>query len=88
MPGRPTIMAYGRTGACRCGMGGLCFVVVIFQSLLSSFSNASSIPTEVNVVLFVHRNIICFLMPRAAVFRWPWCLWWLGEGRLVSALLV
>ena len=46
VPGRPTTLAYGRSGACcacsRCGMGGICFMLFFFKNL-SSFSNASSI---------------------------------------------
>ena len=42
----PTTLAYGRAGACcacsRCGKGGL-FLFFFISSILSSFSNASSL---------------------------------------------
>ena len=47
VPGRPTTLAYGRAGACwacsRCGMGGLFLNFFFISSILSSFSNASSL---------------------------------------------
>ena len=64
MPGRPTTLAYGRAGACcacsRCGTDGLffffccCFFVCVFfiSSILSSFSNASSLARQLDILKY------------------------------------
>ena len=58
MAGRPTSLAYGKAGACcacsRCGTGGLfLFVVVVFiSSILSSFSNASSLGRRMDILKY------------------------------------
>ena len=63
MPGRPTTLAYGRAGACcacsRCKMGGLFFSVFFFflffvfvSSILSSFSNASSLVGRLDILKY------------------------------------
>ena len=55
---RPTTLAYGRAGACcacsRCGMGGLFFFFFFFLnlSILSSFSNASSVGRWLDVLKY------------------------------------
>ena len=58
VPGRPTTLEYGRAGACcacsRCGTGGLFLVVFFFfffviSSILSSFSNASSVGRRLDI---------------------------------------
>ena len=54
VPGRPVTLAYGRTGACfacsRFGTGGLfnCFI----SSILSSFSNASSLGRRLDILIY------------------------------------
>ena len=56
MPGRPTNLAYGRAGACcacsRCGMDGLCFIFFLISSILSSFSNASSVGRRLDILKY------------------------------------
>ena len=53
MPGCPTALAYGRTGACcacsRCRTGVFFFFVFFISSILSSFSNASSLGRQLDI---------------------------------------
>ena len=52
--GRTTTLAYGRAGACcacsRCGMGGLCLFIFLISSILSVFSNASSVRRRLDIL--------------------------------------
>ena len=59
MPGRPTTLAYGMAGTCcacsRCGMGGLCVLLLFFfliLPILSSFSNASSVGRRLDILKY------------------------------------
>ena len=67
MQGRPTTLAYSREGACcacrRCGTGGLFFFFVFFfffffffvlfiSSILSSFSDASSLGRRLDILKY------------------------------------
>ena len=56
MPGRPTTLAYCRAGACcacsSCVMGGLFFILFFISSILSSFSNASSVGRQLDILKY------------------------------------
>ena len=58
MPGRPTTLAYGRAGSCcacsRCGTCGLFLLVCFISSILSSFSNASSLGRRLDILKYQH----------------------------------
>ena len=53
---RPTTLAHGRAGACcacsRFGTGGLFFRFVFTSSILSSFSNASSVGRRLDILKY------------------------------------
>ena len=55
VPGLTTTLAYGRAGACcacsRCVTGGLFFIFFI-SSILSSFSNASSLGRRLDILKY------------------------------------
>ena len=54
VPGRPTTLAYGRTGACcacsRCGTGGLFFFFFFFFHLV--YPNASSVGRWLDILKY------------------------------------
>ena len=56
VPGRPTTLAYGRAGAycacSRCETGALFFIFFFISSILSSFSNASSVEKRLDILKY------------------------------------
>ena len=56
MPGRPTTLAYGRTGAAVLAAGagqvGCFFIYFFISSILSSFSNASSLERRLDILKY------------------------------------
>ena len=55
MPGRPTTLAYGRAGASSvlaAGAGWVGYVFFLISSILSSFSNASSVGRWLDILKY------------------------------------
>ena len=49
VPGSPTTLAYGRAWG---RIGGLCFIIFLISSILSSFSNASSVGRRLDILKY------------------------------------
>ena len=74
--GRPTTLAYGRARACcpcsRCWTGGLFFYIFFISSILSSFSNASSVGRLLDILKYCGLGRYspsgsCQLLPEACL---------------------
>ena len=55
MPGRPTTLAYGRAGAAVLAAGAgrvSCFFIFFISSILSTFSNASSLWRQLDILKY------------------------------------